>query len=151
MPVTVESIHEPNAEDWADLLKIYRDDPHFTGAPDAIEAHLRNHLDDPEMQLYGGRFNGRLLAAMAVRTSGDEWCLSDLCVRSITRRRGVARSMITALERNANRAGITISATIGSEDTALLQLARKAGFQVRQLVPPTQLALERHPRGAANA
>ena len=89
--------------------------------------------------------------ALFVRTSGDEWCLSDLCVRSITRRRGVARSMITALERNANRAGITISATIGSEDTALLQLARKAGFQVRQLVPPTQLALERHPRGAANA
>lgn len=144
MPVLLEQLTTPSAQDVADLIKIYRDDPGFAGQD---EAHIRRLVEErlQAQSLYGGRFNGRLLAAMVVDRQSDPWRMELLCVRSLTRRRGVARRMMELIEAEAANAGRGLIATIPTGDATLLQLARKAGFHVKQVMPPATIEIEWSP------
>ncbi|HNL24306.1 MAG TPA: acetyl-CoA sensor PanZ family protein, partial [Pseudomonadales bacterium] len=144
MPVLLEQLVTPSAQDVADLIKIYHDDPGFAGQDEAriqrfVEERLQTH------SLYGGRFNGRLLAAMVVDRQSTPWRMELLCVRSLTRRRGVARRMMELIEAEAATAGQGLIATIPTGDATLLQLARKAGFHVKQVMPPATIEIEWSP------
>ena len=51
------------------------------------------HLDENH-RLYAARFNERLLAAVKVTINGSQGTLNSLCVREVTRRRGVGQYLV---------------------------------------------------------
>ncbi|RON10845.1 GNAT family N-acetyltransferase [Pseudomonas brassicacearum] len=104
MPIVVESLNEPSYQDQQDLQKIYHDAPHWLLAPFSDELQLiENSLRDGS--LIAGRFNDRLLGAARLHRQQDIWQLSHLCVRKITRRRGVAERLVSEAQKMAELAG----------------------------------------------
>jgi ribosomal protein S18 acetylase RimI-like enzyme len=104
MPIVVESLNEATYQDQQDLQKIYRDAPDWLFAP--FKDHL--HLIDSNLHdgtLLAGRFNDRLLGAARLQRAPDVWHLSQLCVRKITRRRGVAERLVSEAQRMAEQSG----------------------------------------------
>lgn len=104
MPVHVEMLTAPSSQDRLDLAKIYADAPDWLLAPHAdagrlIAAGLESGT------LIAGRFNDRLLGAALLERNDDRWRLSHLCVRRITRGRGVARRLLDEARRLAEEAG----------------------------------------------
>lgn len=104
MPVYVESIRTPSPQDSQDLAKIYADAPQwllepYGDAQQLIAAGLAQGT------LIAGRFNDRLLGAALLTRSDSAWHLSHLCVRRITRRRGVGRRLLDEARRLAGEAG----------------------------------------------
>ncbi|WP_160105338.1 acetyl-CoA sensor PanZ family protein [Pseudomonas izuensis] len=107
MPIVVELLNEATAQDQQDLQKIYRDAPQwlfepFTGDAQLIETCLL------EGSLIAGRFNDRLLGAARLERHPDVWHLSQLCVRKITRRRGVAERLVREAQTMAAQSGATL-------------------------------------------
>ncbi|WP_415758314.1 acetyl-CoA sensor PanZ family protein [Pseudomonas sp. LT1P18] len=107
MPIIVEPLIEATYQDQQDLQKIYRDAPHglfapFSGDLQLIEACLGDG------SLIAGRFNDRLLGAARLQRQTDVWHLSQICVRKITRRRGVAERLVNEARKMASQAGVTL-------------------------------------------
>ena len=107
MPIIVEPLNEATGQDQQDLQKIYRDAPDWLFAPFAgdsplIEACLQDG------SLIAGRFNDRLLGAARLQRHPDVWHLSHLCVRKITRRRGVAERLVREAQKMAAQSGATL-------------------------------------------
>lgn len=103
MPVILEKISNPNAADLNDLIKIFQDYP--ADAPDPPTGNLEHWIKTKLQQqlLFAGRFNGRLLGAVWCSPQNQGWQLQQLCVRAITRRRGVARQLTTLLANHADK------------------------------------------------
>jgi GNAT superfamily N-acetyltransferase len=107
MPIVVESLIEVSYQDQQDLHKIYRDAPDWLLAPFADDLQLIEHgLRDGK--LIAGRFNDRLLGAARLERQPEVWLLSQLCVRKITRRRGVAERLVSEAQRMAEQQGATL-------------------------------------------
>lgn len=107
MPVYVEIITEPSPQDRIDLAKIFADAPHWLLAPHASAEALISHAL-AEGSLIAGRFNDRLLGAGLLQRGSPHWQLSHLCVRKITRRRGVGKRILDESQRLATEAGETL-------------------------------------------
>ncbi|MBV7512041.1 acetyl-CoA sensor PanZ family protein [Pseudomonas sp. PDM25] len=107
MPIIVEPLNEATYQDQQDLQKIYRDAPDWLLAPFAGELQLIEGclLDG---SLIAGRFNDRLLGAARLQRHSDVWHLSQLCVRKITRRRGVAERLVNEAQKMASQSGATL-------------------------------------------
>ncbi|WP_297838630.1 acetyl-CoA sensor PanZ family protein [Pseudomonas sp.] len=104
MPIVVESIHSATYQDQEDLLKIYRDAPEWLLAPFRDgQALIESGLS--EGTLLAARFNDRLLGAARVQRQGTIWHLSQLCVRKLTRHRGVAERLLIEAQKMAHLAG----------------------------------------------
>ncbi|MCQ4311546.1 aspartate 1-decarboxylase autocleavage activator PanM [Pseudomonas stutzeri] len=104
MPVFVETLTEPSQQDRIDLAKIFADAPIWLLAPYADAAALiEAALTDGS--LIAGRFNDRLLGAALLQRGEQHWRLSHLCVRKITRRRGVGKRILEESRRLAGEAG----------------------------------------------
>ena len=71
-----------------------------------IEACLRDG------SLIAGRFNDRLLGAARLQRHQDVWHLSQLCVRKITRRRGVAERLVNEGAKNGPDSGATLQPAV---------------------------------------
>ncbi|VVN17048.1 PanD maturation factor [Pseudomonas fluorescens] len=107
MPIIVELLNEATYQDQQDLQKIYRDAPDWLFAPFAADVQLIECcLQDGS--LIGGRFNDRLLGAARLQRHQDVWHLSQLCVRKITRRRGVAERLVNEAQKMASQSGATL-------------------------------------------
>ncbi|GLZ84942.1 hypothetical protein Pres01_09930 [Metapseudomonas resinovorans] len=104
MPVIVETLNSLSEQDRGDLAKIYADAPDWLLAPYASAAELVT-CGLAEGQLVVGRFNDRLLGAALLLRGEPHWRLSHLCVRKVTRRRGVARRLIEESARLARESG----------------------------------------------
>lgn len=107
MPIIVEPLNQATYQDQQDLQKIYRDAPDwlftpFTGDAELIEGCLQDG------SLIAGRFNDRLLGAARLQRHLDVWHLSHLCVRKITRRRGVAERLVSEAQHRAAQSGATL-------------------------------------------
>ncbi len=101
MPVTIEAIHQPSGQDLEDLQRIYEDAPHWMledwQSPDhaiAIKGLLESVEKSSSRQLFAARFNSRLLGAVLVDEENDAWLLHRLCVRNLTRNRGVGSRLL---------------------------------------------------------
>ncbi|TFB41557.1 acetyl-CoA sensor PanZ family protein [Pseudomonas sp. F01002] len=107
MPIIVEPLNEATYQDQQDLQKIYRDAPDWLFAPFAGDLQLIESclLDG---SLIAGRFNDRLLGAARLQRHSDAWRLSQLCVRKITRRRGVAERLVNEAQKMASQSGATL-------------------------------------------
>ena len=104
MPVLVETVSRPSAQDHTDLGKVYADAPDWLLAPYAsVDALLADGIGSG--QLIAGRFNDRLLGAALLQRGDDAWRLSHLCVRKLTRKRGVGRRLLEETQRQASEAG----------------------------------------------
>ncbi|RON83096.1 acetyl-CoA sensor PanZ family protein [Pseudomonas fluorescens] len=104
MPIVVQALNAANYQDQEDLRKIYRDAPDglfapFSGENDLIDSALA------EGRFIAGRFNDRLLGAACLQRHQDVWYLSHLCVRKVTRRRGVAERLVNQAQKMASQAG----------------------------------------------
>ena len=69
----------------------------------------------------------RLLAAAIVQRDQDRWQVSHLCVRKITRMRGVARRLLSELQREAARQGVSLSMALPRNRPELEDLAGHLG------------------------
>ncbi|MCJ1880873.1 PanM family protein [Pseudomonas nitroreducens] len=120
MPVVVQHLTQPSDQDRQDLLKIYADAPDWLLAPfpDAGELVERGLADG---LLFTGRFNDRLLGAAWIERDGDTWRLSRLCVRQVTRGRGVARRLLEEAQRLAvlQGAALRLTAPDGKHEAAV--------------------------------
>lgn len=132
MPVIVEAPAQLSAQDRQDLLRIYAEAPAELLAPFAdgealIDAALAAGT------LLTGRFNDRLLGAAWLQRDADAWRLSRLCVRKVTRGRGVARRLLEQTQQQAVLNGRP------------LRLQAPAGYETAQsLATHLDLALENH-------
>ncbi len=122
MPVYFESAEQPSAQDLADLEKIYLDAPSWLLLPFADAAGLIQH-GLSQNTLVTARFNSRLLGAALLDKQTDRWLLSHLCVRELTRKRGVARRMLDEASRLASEAGQVLQVVIPPDQPELQQLA----------------------------
>ena len=107
MPIVVELLNQATYQDQQDLQKIYRDAPDWLFAPFTGDMQL---IEDclQEGSLIAGRFNDRLLGAARLQQHQDVWHLSHLCVRKITRRRGVAERLVNEAQKMASQSGATL-------------------------------------------
>ncbi|MBS9438808.1 aspartate 1-decarboxylase autocleavage activator PanM [Photorhabdus noenieputensis] len=88
MKLTIEQLTVLSTQDMIDLKKIW---PQQT--PEQWQSWLKN-----ENKLFAARFNDRLLAAVKMTFSDQSGLLKDLCVREITRRRGVGLYLINEIK-----------------------------------------------------
>lgn len=122
MPVYFESAEQPSTQDLADLEKIYHDAPDWLIAPFSNAAELiQQGLTDNT--LVTARFNSRLLGAALLDKQAERWLLSHLCVRALTRNRGVARRLLAEATRLATEAGCVLQVVIPVNQAELVQLA----------------------------
>lgn len=129
MPVFLEQISEPSPEDLRDLIKIYQDYPQIPTDTDEhkIEHWINSRLSQQHV-IFAGRFNGRLLTAIWGKPDKQLLQLEDLCVRTVTRRRGVARQLLTLLIKQANREQLTLLIKLPSASIELHSLLSELGF-----------------------
>ncbi|MDD7806050.1 MAG: acetyl-CoA sensor PanZ family protein [Endozoicomonas sp. (ex Botrylloides leachii)] len=112
MPVTVERIYSPSKQDFEDLQKIYQDAPKWviedtqpSTNESAIKALIHSASKKELRYLYAARFNSRLLAAILVDEQDGSWLLHSLCVRKLTRGRGVGDRLLTSVAQHAKYRG----------------------------------------------
>jgi GNAT superfamily N-acetyltransferase len=122
MPVYVENLSLASPQDRRDLELIYADAPEWllTPYPQAsalIDAALANQC------LLVGRFNGRLLGAARLERLADRWRLTHLCVRELTRGRGVAQRLLDEARRLAREADVPLVLAANPGQTAAQRLA----------------------------
>ena len=129
MPVLLEQISQPNPQDIEDLRKIYSDYPSIGDS--TADGWLEQQFEKPGF-LMAGRFNGRLLAALwvtPINTAGNnDWSLEHLCVRNITRRRGVASQLIKLLCVKAHKEHRQITVNNNTTTEATQALLATIGF-----------------------
>ncbi|EOO9700289.1 aspartate 1-decarboxylase autocleavage activator PanM [Escherichia coli] len=88
MKLTIIRLENFSDQDRIDLQKIW---PEYS--PSSLQV-------DDNHRIYAARFNERLLAAVRVTLSGTEGALDSLCVREVTRRRGVGQYLLEEVLRN---------------------------------------------------
>lgn len=126
MPVQLEMIEQASPDDLQDLAKIYK---HYQQNP---ESWLQQQLNS-DQRLFAGRFNSRLLGALWVsEPSPGHWLLQHLCVRDITRRRGVARQLMQLLAKHAQTQQVTLVVEASSLTAELASLLTELGFKNQQ-------------------
>ncbi|MGB5444061.1 MAG: aspartate 1-decarboxylase autocleavage activator PanM [Psychromonas sp.] len=79
-----------------DLRKLYQG---YFAPEDLTDEALQALIEDQQSQLFVSLFNARHLGAVKVQTTDQEATLSLLCVRDLTRRRGVAKNLLEQVEK----------------------------------------------------
>ncbi|WP_159864406.1 MULTISPECIES: aspartate 1-decarboxylase autocleavage activator PanM [unclassified Raoultella] len=88
---------------------------------------------DESHAIYAARFNERLLAAVRVTLSGDAGELSALCVREVTRRRGVGQYLVEEILQDNPEIGRWRVNAAGVEDKTVMSAFMQAlGFSAQQ-------------------
>ncbi|MHA3736111.1 acetyl-CoA sensor PanZ family protein [Pseudomonas sp. Eth.TT006] len=131
MPVIVQVLEDASYQDQQDLQKIYRDAPQWLFAPYSGDSQLiESCLADGS--LIAGRFNDRLLGAARLTRHDAVWYLSHLCVRKVTRRRGVAERLVNQAQKMASQAGaqLRLLAPAGHLETQALAAKLRVPLQV---------------------
>ncbi|MFV3415647.1 aspartate 1-decarboxylase autocleavage activator PanM [Pseudomonas nitroreducens] len=127
MPVVVQHLTQPSDQDRQDLLKIYADAPQWLLAPFAdAEALVTRGL--AEGRLFTGRFNDRLLGAAWIEHDSSSWRLSRLCVRQLTRNRGVARRLLEEVQRLAILQGAALRLSAPDDQPEAMRFAEHLGL-----------------------
>lgn len=102
MPVHLEWIESASEQDWIDLNKLYKDAP-VQWCEDQGASRAQSYVAQKQQQGYkiaAGRFNDRLIVAAALKVNTQKvnaYFLDDMCVRALTRERGVAKQLMVRL------------------------------------------------------
>ncbi|MFV0261796.1 MAG: aspartate 1-decarboxylase autocleavage activator PanM [Kluyvera sp.] len=88
-------------------------------------------LDDAH-RLYAARFNERLLAAVRVTLNEHQGELRDLCVREVTRRRGVGQYLLEEVMRDNPQINRWVLNKSGAEESLeMAAFAKALGFTMQ--------------------
>lgn len=139
MPIILEPISHLSSQDSKALVAVYQDDPIADAQVAGMENPLQQRLETG-LELYAGRFNGQLVAALWLEPIGSIHKLRDLCVHPATRRRGVARQTLTLMANYAKRHTMHLYIEEQSLPPQLSHLPEQCGFS--QSANPTH-----QPRG----
>lgn len=127
MPIVVEQLNEAIRQDDQDLQKIYRDAPAWLFEPFSDATQLIGKCLE-EGSLIAARFNDRLLGAARLQRHQNVWRLSHLCVRNVTRRRGVAERLVSEARRMAGEHGVELQLSAPAACREAQALAFKLGL-----------------------
>ncbi|WP_025128395.1 acetyl-CoA sensor PanZ family protein [Pseudomonas sp. PH1b] len=132
MTIVVEPLQNASYQDQQDLQKIHQDAPHWLLAPHGDALQLIEH------GLLGGelvvaRLNERLLGAARLQRHSGGWHLSQLCVRKITRRRGIAERLVREAQKIALAQGATLHLLAPTGDPQARALAAKLQLALKNL------------------
>jgi GNAT superfamily N-acetyltransferase len=90
---------------FIDLSKLY----HNYFSPEQLTTQsLQALIEDQQSQLFVTLFNARHLGALRAHTTGQEATLSLLCVRDLTRRRGIAKNLLKEVEKHLKNKNIAV-------------------------------------------
>ncbi len=129
MPVLLTIVNDKTDQAHIEQLeKIYTDAqperlaqlPNINSAKSFVDTILQS----PDHSFYCGLFNDRLIAAIAISQQSNAWQISHLCVRSITRRRGVGSRLLTLVIEAAkanNMATQVSTSALMAQDHIILQ------------------------------
>lgn len=118
MPVYAEIITDCSQQDAQDLEILYPGE----------SRHLLDRAQHQKLLLIGGRFNGRLLAALTLTPiHGGDYEMARLTVRELTRRRGVARQLLIQTFKVLPDDLSALSANL-SQAPELIELFSELGF-----------------------
>ncbi|UCZ82125.1 PanM family protein [Pseudomonas sp. L5B5] len=132
MPIVVQALDPASHQDQQDLQKIYQDAPHWLFAPhDDARQLIASALQ--EGRLIAARFNDRLLGAGYLQRHSDGWYLSHLCVRTITRRRGVAERLVSQAWEMARAQGASLYLLAPAGHLEAQALAAKLQLELKAL------------------
>lgn len=134
LPVYLEWVEQPSEQDWVDLEKLYKEAPDqwFAdfGVADA-QGYVAKHQDG-ESVLAAGRFNDRLITAASLQKHERGYLIQHLCVRSVTRERGVAHQLMVRLAQWADEKGLGLVVEANSPDlSTLLTKLEEYGFSLQ--------------------
>ena len=88
---------------------------------------------DESHAIYAARFNERLLAAVRVTLSEHQGELRDLCVREVTRRRGVGQYLLEEVMRDNPQVSRWLLSKAGAEESLeMAAFAKALGFASRE-------------------
>lgn len=129
MPVLLTVVNDKTDQACVEQLeKIYTDaqPERLAQLPnvDSAKSFVENILQSPDHDFYCGLFNERLIAALVVSKQDDYWQVSHLCVRSVTRRRGVGSRLLTLVieAAKADNKAIRVAAdALMTQDHIILQ------------------------------
>lgn len=131
MPIVVEQLNDATCRDRQDLHKIYQDAPAWLFEPFTDGTQLIHKcLEDGA--LIAARFNDRLLGAARLQRHQDVWYLSQMCVRNVTRRRGVAERLVSEARKMATQHGAELKLLAPSGHLEAQALAAKLKLALEQ-------------------
>ena len=81
-----------------DLKKLYQD--HLPESELSNSSLTDNLIENKEIQLFVTKFNDRHLGAVKVELQENNAVLSGLCIREVTRRRGIAKNLLREVEKH---------------------------------------------------
>jgi len=113
LPIYLDWLEQPKEQDLVDLDKLFDDAPDdwLTDEGQHVNAHWALQQIASNKKLALGRFNDRVVSAVwLVKQSEDasqpyQYEIDKLCVRKITRQRGVAKQLLVRLCQWANQQG----------------------------------------------
>lgn len=105
MPIYLDWLDQPSEQDITDLDKLYNDAPTDwqTEIGQPLNAHWALNCLSQDCKLAMGRFNDKVVCAawLIKQSEGSSqtylYEIDKLCVRSITRKRGVAKQLMVRL------------------------------------------------------
>ncbi|TEW53545.1 aspartate 1-decarboxylase autocleavage activator PanM [Psychromonas sp. RZ22] len=86
-----------------DLQKIYLN---YLVEDSLTQQAIQQLLEQDSTRLYVTMFNERHIGAVKVQTKATQATLSQLCIRDITRRRGVGKNLLKQIESTLHAEGI---------------------------------------------
>ncbi|WP_404416986.1 acetyl-CoA sensor PanZ family protein [Marinospirillum sp.] len=95
-------------------------------APHFIEAALQ----ETSNWFAAALFNDHLIGAVLVRSLEDEWQLRHLCVREVTRRRGVGSRLMALVATKAREQGLSVCVPDENLTHADQMLVRRLGYSL---------------------
>ncbi|MGO2581366.1 MAG: acetyl-CoA sensor PanZ family protein [Halomonas sp.] len=133
MPVTLHHVDqarwEADEQVRLDLVRIYQDAPQERMPTPTVEPFIDAHFNGRHF-FACALFNDRLLGAVAIQEGTDRaWWLSELCVRTTTRRRGVGSRLMALLGEQAKQEGRVLRIETSSLPLADRVLLSKLGYR----------------------
>lgn len=131
--VEVDSLRLAEQPLWqTDLEKIYSEAEPLRRTLDdqelEAEAFIKAALSVPANCFAGALFNDHLIGAVLMTRSPEEWQLQHLCVRSVTRRRGVGSQLMALVAARAQQKGVRVYVPDRNLTHADQVLVRRLGY-----------------------
>jgi len=125
---------ESSQQLFIDLKKLYQgylSDQHLT-----VEA-LQELINTPDKLFFVTLFNARHLGAVQVSIEPEMAQLSLLCIRDITRRRGVGRNLLNEVEKRLQEKGVNklqlkLSEIAQEEQQGVIMFMQASGYQLSE-------------------
>jgi ribosomal protein S18 acetylase RimI-like enzyme len=100
-------IPENSPQLFIDLQKLYQG---YLAEEELTIDALTSHINNPQTLFFVTLFNARHLGAVEVKIEANNAQLKYLCVREITRRRGVGKNLLREVEKHlANKGIVTVT------------------------------------------